>query len=240
MKDAIIGSISFALSQRPAGALSTLQSCLECLIEARVVITREPTSEFFSTGKTWRHDMLDLLFRTDSPQHPLAKKEVARLDTISRLLNGDWHSHEIVHRCSCSVPCERGQFARILAAALLPKATPLFPRHRWTGADSTLRSILLLAVPHGILRSLIPVWLETMATKSPPSVEQFQLRTSSVAKDIGEVEGYFLGGFRFWGVRSKILHDFHSAHISDHHYCHSCVTTINMMIVVSRFWDCSV
>ena len=182
VKDAITGCVSFALSQRAAGALGKLRAGLECLIEARVVVTREPTSEFFDPGKQWRETMLDLLFPLASTDHPLAKQEAASVKIISKLLNGDWKERRIVHHCCCDLPCEPSEFARTLASTLLPHATPLFPRHRWTGADKTLRAILLLA-PHNMLADLVPVWLDAVTKKTQPTVEQFSLSTPSMAQD---------------------------------------------------------
>ena len=50
----------------------------------------------------------------------------------------------------------RDYFVDRVVDLLVPFAIPIFPRHRWTGADEILTHILLLSGTHQLLRQTIP------------------------------------------------------------------------------------
>ena len=170
LQQPISGCIAYALAQRPAGALEALRHCLELLLLARVVIQQGPRP-----FQNMQQALLSQLIFA-SASEALRPQEAKRVQLLSSLLNGHWEEREIIHYCTCKVTCTPESFSNVVAHHLISRASPLFPRHRWTGADATLRSVLQIAVPHRMLEDLVSVWLDCVTKKRHPDVEAFRLR----------------------------------------------------------------
>ncbi len=91
-----------------------------------------------------------------------------RIAVLTTYFNGDWHSPQPVHYHAPGCPCGAvgpdalADLQRSVVPAILPKAVPLFPRHRWTGAPQTTDEVLLLCFLHHLYKFVVPVWLQCL------------------------------------------------------------------------------
>ena len=168
VKESISGCIAYALAQRSAGALDLLRSCLECLLMARLEVRLGPKHVDYA----YTDEMAQLIFGDTAKGHK-----------VRQLLNGDWRVLQIVHHCTCQTACDPVTLAKTLSRTLVSRPTPLFPRHRWTGADLTLQSILQVAVPHLMLETIMPVWLRCLRQNEQPSVDDFTSTSMSASEE---------------------------------------------------------
>jgi hypothetical protein len=114
------------------------------------------------------------------------QKDVHNKAMVKHYLNGDWQSPSIVHYCPdghCPVDCSSGAFGQHVAGQLGPilvgRLLKVFPRHRWTGAEVTLRDASLLVSPHRMLEACGPVWLVCCKQHRDPTKADFDKHDGS-------------------------------------------------------------
>ncbi|CAK0904685.1 unnamed protein product, partial [Prorocentrum cordatum] len=84
-----------------------------------------------------------------------------RRSVIDALANGDWTNHHVIEHWS-PVPTTREavvhRFQKQFVWAVASSAPHIYPRHRWTGAEITLRWVLTLQSCHGLLDAVYAEW----------------------------------------------------------------------------------
>ena len=132
--DMISGVIALALALQPAGKTSELRAALAASICQSVVVCHGSPPQ---DGRAeYRDAVLDAIFTHKSAAN-FQRKTKLRL-----LLTGWLHEHRIEWYVNESQP-DIGQYASLLADALLPSKIPVFKRHRWVNSQQ-------LSAPAGI------------------------------------------------------------------------------------------
>ena len=116
-------------------------------------------------------DLFDLCLPRSGPRE---EANSIRRSELEVLLQGDVFSDEILWY----LPDARVRlanendlkeyFSDRLSRLLVPGPLPLFPRHRWTGADATLEWLLLTCV-HNLMKAVVPGWLRRCGAGRKPT-----------------------------------------------------------------------
>jgi hypothetical protein len=116
----------------------------------------------------YRSAMLAVMF----PEH----RDACRRTTLAFCLNGDWEDPVPTHYCSGGhgPGCNAKLLAEHVAGAMVCRLLKIFPRHRWTGAEETLRDCCVLFGPHRCLEVCGPIWLQCLKGNRDPTPRDFE------------------------------------------------------------------
>ena len=180
----ISGMIAASLAMNVMGMLASFQALLALCLQSRLrIIKRPPPRGGRST--TFRDAVLNKVLgpKTKIP----GTMEFLRRRILETYLNGDWSRDVVEHFCDSSC-CSCGEVTHeamfVVAWALLPSKIPMFPRHRWTGAEATISAWQLLAACHNLLPAVMPKWCEMTTAQSTPKPDVFSLPTLRYTTDI--------------------------------------------------------
>jgi len=160
--------IPFAVALRATGALGKFRDQLRKVIakRLRIFLGARPPQGATSTYRTKYLDMCFARLKAEDGH----TGQGARKAELDSLLTGEPCSADIdwyIPHDGFSVFPEwvlRDYYATRLVALLVPSPCPIFPRHRWVGAEQTVSYILLLFV-HQLLPQTVPLWLKAMGGK---------------------------------------------------------------------------
>jgi hypothetical protein len=177
----ISGLIALALSERGAGRYESLRRIVGDICAELLEICRAAVFPTDSDAAIHREAVLKVAFPTTQPHahsgSDFRAGSIAALRqraSYERCFNGDISDEK---RIRLYVPAGAPNDATLKAMirseapdAQLPKMLPVFPRHRWVGAQDCLRQGFLLAATYGILFKALPVWAKTLGADSPLSL----------------------------------------------------------------------
>jgi hypothetical protein len=87
------------------------------------------------------------------------------LDTLA---NGNWRQNDVIDHWSStpiSIRVVINKFQNAFVWAVSSAAPFVYPRHRWTGADDTMRWVLILQSCHGLLSTVYKLWVGSTKTE---------------------------------------------------------------------------
>jgi hypothetical protein len=144
----VTGMVAAALAMQLAGSSKRFREIMTDLIARRIDIFRgagpEPPS---SPAGIRRRAFLDFIF---GDEICYAERKLV-LSTYC----GDIDSKEI----RVYGACDRQEVARAISQALLPRALPVFPRHRWLSSAECILELALLHNIHGIWEDSVEIWV---------------------------------------------------------------------------------
>ncbi len=99
---------------------------------------------------------------------------------LETFLNGDIRLDAIDHFPAANICDEDIQkaFLKDVPKVLLSSMLPLFPRHRWVGAEAVIKMCGLLFVTHSLGQALLPAWAAELSTKPKRSPAKGQAYAS--------------------------------------------------------------
>ena len=154
------GLLHFSLSLRDAGAVPSLRKSMRQVLAERFVFRVGAPPPLCVERQ---NELARLLLGPHRPSNAV------RAFALKSLANGDWREGQVVHWCSSRCVCG-GSAQRclvlmqtVLVSALLPRAPPLFPRHRWTSGEETAESIGLLLAVHNLGQAAYEHWCQDKA-----------------------------------------------------------------------------
>ena len=151
----ISGMISFALAQRPAGAVRTLRRAMAHILRQSVrAYPTEPPGPF-DPKVTYRDAVFSLCLPQDT------QRERRRLQQLRAVLNGDLQQEQVIF-CHGLTEVDLDAWAESTANLLLPSGTPIFPRHRWLTSLKAVQSTVLLSLVHNLFVRAVPLWLHML------------------------------------------------------------------------------
>ena len=150
----ITGMVQLTLSLNETGAMTSFRKALRDTLARPgklVVRTGLPPRAISDANR----QLLDILFEgCDS-------YEQARRCTIESLANGDWTKDGVIETWVREPVAQQDMVHRLQTAwvtAVCGAAPHVYPRHRWTGAEITMRWVLLLHCRNGILAEVYTGW----------------------------------------------------------------------------------
>ena len=149
------GLIKAALSLR-CGQMSNLRKTLRAIVASklRVYHGEQPISFLLGDPERHRAFVLDTFFSSVSCTN-------ADRCAVAMMLNGDWlNTTELQHWCHGPTCCESRQHSiakvtHALIQCLASRAPPIFPRHKWLGADLSIDYFGRMHCIHGLLSMII-------------------------------------------------------------------------------------
>ena len=145
LKTSISCLVELTLTLNQAGSMSGFRKALRAVLAEVVVHRRGVPPREHGAHRT---RILDLLF-AGSP-----KFHAPRRAAVEALANGDWSQQDIVEHWSTAEISRDAlikRFQKVFVWAVASAAPRVFPRHRWTGAEDSMRWTLLLMCCHGLL-----------------------------------------------------------------------------------------
>jgi hypothetical protein len=223
----ISGAISFAISQRPAGALECLRACIAMWLRTRCQIIRGGSLPPSAASLRHRDAMLDLC--SSIPKE--------RQAVIRGFFNVDWCKSDPAHfhwdGCTCCDGTPEGFETLIdgsITTALVPGLTVIFPRHRWTNAQLTTDELILLTSCHRCYKRVVPVWLTCMRQKRDPTPRDFP----AVAEEVVDPSGQGLSeddlGPRGLARRPAWLNEIVDCESDEAPRCNGCYTQLHVCL----------
>ena len=157
VKPWISGAIAFSLAQRGLGCTAKFRSCLKAWLRARVAhrIAMPPGPQ---DPRTLHRDKILALFLPNTTEGD------ERRIVLQAWLHGDVSSSSIVFFSPHQNP-DLDVWAGEVTAALYPRSTPLFPRHRWLRSHATVDSVGLLTNIHNLASHVVPIWVQVFGGK---------------------------------------------------------------------------
>jgi hypothetical protein len=169
----VTGMISAALAMQLTGSSKRFREIMTGLIASRMDIFEaagpEPPS---SPAGIRRRALLDFVFGDETCY--------AERKLVLSTYCGDIDSKEI----RVYGDCDRQEVARAISQALLPRALPVFPRHRWLSSAECLLELTLLHNIHGIWEDAVEIWVaekKSTSSKQQDGHEDEQLQDADVA-----------------------------------------------------------
>jgi hypothetical protein len=145
----ISGMIAAALSMQIAGSSDQLRKCMEKVILSNLDIFEGAAQLPDDDPSTlYRRRLLDETLGND-----LANMQ--RKKVLDACCNGDVREESIAHFGNMSGT----DIAKAVAAALLPRALPIFPRHRWLSSAECIAEASLLFNWHHIFARAVKAWI---------------------------------------------------------------------------------
>lgn len=149
------GLIKSALSLR-CGQMSTLRKTLRSIVASKLRVYHGQKPPSFLQGDPEQHRafVLDTFFSADSCSH-------ADRCAVATMLNGDWlNTTELQHWCSGPTCCtsvgdSTNKVMHALIQCLASRSPPVFPRHKWLGADLSVDWFARFHFIHGLLDKVI-------------------------------------------------------------------------------------
>ena len=149
----VTGMVQLSLALNTPGAMTGFRKALRQVLTKRLrVCVGHPPPAASRANRT----LLDLLFEGCGPYDP------ARRAVIDSLANGDWSSRQFVDTWVSGPKSLRSQlhlFQTKWVQAVCGAAPLVYPRHRWTGAEGTMRWILVLHCCGGLLLDTLELWI---------------------------------------------------------------------------------
>ena len=149
----VTGMVHLSLALNTPGAMPGFRKALRQVLAKRLrVCVGHPPPAATRANST----LLDLLFEGCGPYDPV------RRAVIESMANGDWSSRQFVDTWVSGPKSHRSQlhlFQTKWVQAVCGAAPRVYPRHRWTGAEDTMRWILVLHCCGGLLLDTLELWI---------------------------------------------------------------------------------
>ena len=159
--------ISYGLLFRQSGALQRFRRCIEAEIAERLHVFVGPPP----TGEVQQHrfDVYDLFLASAHSNEKLKTKSgmlrMIQRTVLNYFLNGDLQDEETI---TWYAPFDIARedavllLCKYVPRALLPAGAPIFPRHRWHGAEIPVDILGLLACHHNLLQHATRRYMATL------------------------------------------------------------------------------
>ena len=151
MKAGVSSLVELALCLSQAGAMAAFRKALREVLKSVVARIGMPPKEFVDH----RRSILDLAY-AGQPAPFFVRRSV-----VEALANGDWSQRDIVEHWALGPVTKHSvikRFQKLFVWAVASGAPKVFPRHRWTGAEDSMRWILVLMSCHGLLARVFKVF----------------------------------------------------------------------------------
>jgi len=163
----VSGLLATALGQRGCGKFALLRDSLTEVLTKRFRMVRQPPATTIE-ATAYRSAVLALLLPTQDVDEAsgLFKRRALRCNrrrlAFDRWVKGDIRDRFIyVYEHPDSGKTEEAvlaEFCRDMVAAILPSMLPVFPRHRWVGAQVAVTEVTLLCLVHDLFGDLMQCW----------------------------------------------------------------------------------
>eukprot|EP00971_Amphidinium_carterae_P351803 6492285-Amphidinium_carterae.3 len=163
LPDTVSGMVKTTLSILDGGKMSIFRRALQCVLQDRPI---EVVQGGLPAEVCKRRSLLMKLF---IHRHPQGLSRQVMLDGIA---NGDWSRKDcLMHVVPSGKPVPsvsnlKTQFQLVLMKILAGSNPPLFPRHRWIGAESAICYFGLLHYLHGLLEPTMTKFMELVSERS--------------------------------------------------------------------------
>lgn len=162
MKDDISSLVHLTLSLNQPGAMQHFRKLLRKTVAKVKVFVGVPPQQHTE----YRQQVLDMLFEG------CEATDRVRRSVIDALANGDWTNHRVIEHWSPVATTREAvvhRFQKQFVWAVASSAPHIYPRHRWTGAEITLRWVLTLQSCHGLLDSVYAEWFGKKRDPADPA-----------------------------------------------------------------------
>ena len=200
----VSGVIAYGVAQRPKGAVELLTLCIACFLATRLQYHKDVQPDRAGPVHRQREALFDIIFGDESSRaKPQNQSRNLRYCLTRSFMHGNLCKKRFHHCCvgqhcpdesACRTACRT-----TLAPTLVNSALTLFEKHKWIGAEETLREAQVSLLPYGMGKFVLPVWVGCMREAREPVASDFELSaddSSSIESGSNADDQDYVDGFQ--------------------------------------------